>query len=742
MILEKTRLRRLAIGSALCAVLCDASAARADDASSSNLEALLEENIVTTVSKSAETSTVAPATSTSITAEELRRYGIRSLDEAIDFLSLGVVTADPLHDPDVGARGVVITGDRGNHLLLLINGHAANEPLYGSAQFGRGAGIPLELVDHLEVIIGPGSVLYGSNAMFGVINVITKRAKDFEGAHVVAESEIAKSYRAAAGAGYRLGTKSEITVGLDYYEQSGPTFTFGPQYFGPDLISGQDVITRRNGPADGIWGGKASHSYFSRVPSALLRLTVGELEVNLHAASYTRGFPYAALLTPTPGNFDDPDNREVDRSAWADVRYARLISPIVHLSARLYGDGFDTEHRYVTSAISGCVYGDRSPCLRNSIGVSRWVGTEIQSSFSWLGNSTLETLVGIDARTIDVKAKHDVRNADTLVYRESSTNVIDKTEQVLGAYLQQIWAPVPTISFNAGARADASARYDPVLSPRVAASVGAWRDGTLKLVYAEAFRAPSWNEAASTNVDLLLAEDLRPERVRSIESTLEQRLGRQRVLFGVFRSWWSDLITLHHISAAEYADLEARGKIGSLLNFNPAQFRNVASIDNYGMNARVEGAIGLEQLRYAINATAAFSSETDPEYGASHPPAVAPRHFGNARISYDFGGPYPTLALDAQYLARRPTARAYEGLFAAPPYADPQLRLRATISGAAPFVPGLSYRLIGDYAFADRAAYIAGRPLDLAGGLSGIRPELVPVDTLRVTVGLQYDFLR
>jgi outer membrane cobalamin receptor len=739
---ERASLRKLAWSIVAIAASSVPLVARADGEPAANLEDLLEENVVTTVSKSAETSTVAPATSTSITAEELRRYGIRSLDEAIDFLSLGVVTADPLRDPDIGGRGVLITGDRGNHLLLLVDGHAVNEPLFGSAQFGRGLGIPLEIVDHVEVIIGPGSVLYGSNAMFGVINVITKRAKDFEGAHVVVESEIAKSYRAAAGAGYRLGSTSELTIGLEYYEQRGPTFHFGPQNFGVDLLSSQPVVTRKNGPADGNWGGDAKNSYYAAVPSGVMRLTLGDFTLSVHASTYKRGSPYAAFSTPTPGDFDEKGNVDLDRSVWGDVRYEKRLSPVVHFSGRVYGDGFDNQRTYFVSTVAGCLFDHTARCKFHWAGASRWVGTELQGSFNWLGNSLLQTLVGVDARLVAVSAKLDAQDADTLEYRESSTNVIDRTERVLGAYLQQVWSPLPYLSFNAGARADASVRYDPVISPRLAANVGGWSGGTLKLIYAEAFRAPSWSEAASSQQQLLLAEDLRPERVRSVEAVIEQKLGRQRVLFGAFRSWWTDLIELHRLTQDEYDDYARRGKIDSLLNYSPAQFRNVTSIDNAGLNARLEGAIGGPELRYALNATAAFTSESDPVWGTSHPPTVTPQHFGNARVSYELGGPYPTIAVSAQYMGRRPAARSYEGIFAKPPYADPQLRLRATLTGPVPALTGLSYRLSGDFAATERGAYIVGRPVDLSGGLATIAPELVPVDRFRVSIGLQYDFLR
>src|SRR5882724_12299942 len=110
------------------------TSARADG--SSDLEALLSETDVTAASKSSETASTAPATSSIITAEDIKTYGIHSLDEAIDFLALGAFASGSWRDPDVGARGVVIPNDQGGHFLLLVNGHAVNEPLFGTARFG------------------------------------------------------------------------------------------------------------------------------------------------------------------------------------------------------------------------------------------------------------------------------------------------------------------------------------------------------------------------------------------------------------------------------------------------------------------------------------------------------------------------------------------------------------------------------------------------------------------------------
>ena len=182
---------------AAMALVFAASEARADEADA--LRALLSEKVLTTASKTTETGTNAPATVTVLTADDIRRYGLHTVDEAIAFLSLGGFSSDNLHNPEVGARGILIPGDNGAHMLVLIDGHAVNEPLYGAANLGRGLGIPIELVDHVELVLGPGSVLYGSNAMLGTINIVTKTARTFSGARAIAESEFGKSYRGAAG---------------------------------------------------------------------------------------------------------------------------------------------------------------------------------------------------------------------------------------------------------------------------------------------------------------------------------------------------------------------------------------------------------------------------------------------------------------------------------------------------------------------------------------------------------------
>lgn len=239
-----------------------------------DLEGLLDQTVVTAASKSAEVSATAPGTSTVIPAQDLRRFGIHTVAEAVDFLSFGAATSGRDVTGQLGglgARGVQVAGDEGNHFLLLVNGHSVNEPLAGSARFDRSAGIPLEMVDRIEVILGPGSVLYGSNAMLGVINVVTKRAKDFKGTRLLVESELLTSVRAMTGAGYEFdlfGEPAEITASLEYYQRFGPSFDLDRQNLGIDPISAAPTRTSPDGPATGIWGDGSMTTASSRRPLA------------------------------------------------------------------------------------------------------------------------------------------------------------------------------------------------------------------------------------------------------------------------------------------------------------------------------------------------------------------------------------------------------------------------------------------------------------------------------------------
>jgi outer membrane receptor protein involved in Fe transport len=706
----------LLVASALLGWAGNAAADGAPD-----LEAALEQPVVSAASKTAEAASTAPATATIITAEDLRRYGVHSLDEAINFLSMGMITQNPLHSVDVGARGVLLTADYGNHVLLLVDGHVMNEQWGGTAYFERGAAVPFELIDHIEVILGPGSVLYGSNAMLGVINIVTKRAKDYEGVHLIGEAEV-HSLRGGAGAGstFKLfGEPGEVTFQAEYYTQRGPTFAFGPQL-------------------GGAWGGEADDSYWTQIPAGYLRVVLGDFEASFRAATYKRGTPYVNSFNQFSGDFDDPDGYELDRWLSADLKHRAHIGQVMTLTSRVYADTYDYQQYLTSTNPDECLPGQDQGCRTGLIGVSRWIGAELQTNFDWFGSGMLTTMIGVDGKLRRVGSRQD---AVDLVTGENpgSFGSYEQDERAVAVYGQQTFNPVPWLGLNGGLRYDLDERFGSSLSPRAAVSVSPWQGGTLKAIYSQAFRAPSSYESFYVDPDYQVASDeLRPETVRSVEASVEHRFGSHRIMAGVFRSWWYDMVFLGSLSPAELQTAISAGELvpGST---EGVVFRNAAQIDNWGFNAGAEGSLASRRLHYGINVTGAQSRRdvAGDDLTAQELP-VAPQFFGNARLAYQLPGNLPTLGLVVRWTGKRPADRAFDGAFTPRPYAPPQIELKGTVSGDVTFVKGLSYRVTGGYAFAAEAPYVAG-PVQAATPEQPAA-ELAPVEQFKASVGLQYDF--
>src|SRR5262249_43859890 len=147
------------------------------------------------------------------------------------------------------------------------------------------------------------------------------------------------------------------------------------------------------------------------------------------------------------------------------------------------------------SEASGCVFGGVATCLYHGVGISRWVGLELQSTIDWTKDGKFVSLVGVDPRVRHVGFKIDTINFDTGAPIAPSLGHFSATEKLVGAYLQQTWTPIPLLAFNAGARLDLDERFAKQISPRVAASLRPWEGGTIKAIYSEAFRSPSYFES-------------------------------------------------------------------------------------------------------------------------------------------------------------------------------------------------------------------------------------------------------
>lgn len=726
---------RIAAVFALAHVLAPV-AARAEG--TGDLEELLDEPLVETASKSTESVSTAPAITTIITAEDLRRYGVTSLDKAINLFAVGMESEAPLTAPEIGAQGVLISQDYGAHVLVLVDGHALNEVWGGTAYFDRGLGVPMELVDHIELILGPGSVLYGSNAMLGVINIVTKHAKDWRGLHLVTEAEIFPTSEGAPGFSLRAGAgvardfklfkePSEFVFHAEYFTQDGPSLRFGPQDYGNDSVTGAPRVFSDQTPP-GVWGGVARDAYFNRIPSGYAKLAIGDFRVSARASLFDRALPYHG------GDFDDPTNDERDRWLSLDVGYRRALDKRFELSARLYGDLYDYRQRYPSKAPEDCLDGQDAGCLYYLDGVARWGGLELDTSLDWMADGRMVTLLGADGRVKSIGSTTDILALGTAAAEDPPSldplNAYEETEFAIGVYLQQTMNPAKWIGFNIGARIDADERYGVHVSPRGAATVSPWKGASFKGIVATAFRAPTAFESYYADpTSQLLPEGLRPETERSITGAFEQRFGTHTVEVSIFQTAWQDLVLTQDLTDQEIQDAIDRGQLDDSVTY-AQQTRNVSKIDSFGITLRAEGSALQGRLRYGGSVTRARARRYEPDSDVPLELGAAASIHGNARVSYDFAEGKPVVALAGYFTGPRPVNSGEDGV-----EAPLQVALRGTVSGPIKPLKGITYRVSGAYAFADRFAYTVG-PATLGDGA----PELAPVPQLSFSVGLGYDF--
>lgn len=164
---------------------------------------------VTSVSKRPERLSETASAIQVITSEDIRRSGVTSLPEALRLAANLMVAQVNASQWAISARG--FNNVLANKLLVLIDGRTIYTPLYAGV-FWDVQNPPLESIDRIEIISGPGGALWGANAVNGVINVITKKASETRGLFL--EGAVGTELLGSAGVRYggQLGAETHGRV--------------------------------------------------------------------------------------------------------------------------------------------------------------------------------------------------------------------------------------------------------------------------------------------------------------------------------------------------------------------------------------------------------------------------------------------------------------------------------------------------------------------------------------------------
>jgi iron complex outermembrane receptor protein len=211
--MKKSTWRRagLAIAGA-CAVIVHAPAAAQAAAPQPDLSALSLEELadvrISSVSRRSERLADAAAAVFVITRDEIRRSGYHTLPDILRLAPNLFVARQEAMTYGITARGFNST--TANKLLVLVDGRSVYTPLY-SGVFWDAPDTLLEDIDRIEVVSGPGGTLWGANAVNGVINIITRSARETQGALAVVDAG-SEDRRGAARWGGRLGDEASVRV--------------------------------------------------------------------------------------------------------------------------------------------------------------------------------------------------------------------------------------------------------------------------------------------------------------------------------------------------------------------------------------------------------------------------------------------------------------------------------------------------------------------------------------------------
>lgn len=484
-----------------------------------DLEQLLEVRVVTATKTETKLSD-APAIISVVSRDDIARWGYQSMAEALQHI-VGFYVVDDGILPNVGVRGIAggMFGES-QTVKFMIDGHSVAFRSTGGNWLGPEL-IPLSAVDHVEIIRGPCSALYGADAFLGVVNIITRKGSDLAGGDVRGAGDKASGrdlgWDVDATGGVRKGSvDAMVSARLNSTDRSGMAMPGSspapqiPEYRGADRIArgathSSDVVFAKAG-----WEIRPSHmlnafahySQFSRgsefspwtqLPYGLDRnQRLHQTRIALHqmsaGASYEGSFSHGGAVTVRGFYFGGGPSSADTIDVGSDIFYIK----------RRFGyQGFEgqLEGRVDIAEKLGIVAGAEVIADREKLPVSQQI----------LQNASGNYQAG------DVVASR-------------GNDVEHKLISNVGTYLQASWSRLaPLFSIIGGARYDHHSIYGGQMSARVGAVSSPVKRVHVKVLYGSAFLAPSpllMYGVPNKVGDVLGNPSLSPQRVHTVEGQI------------------------------------------------------------------------------------------------------------------------------------------------------------------------------------------------------------------------------
>jgi vitamin B12 transporter len=457
-----------------------------------------------------------------------------------------------------GQTSVFIRGAKSEHTLVLIDGIEMNDPITPGRSYDF-ANLTTDNIERIEIIRGPQSTLYGSDAIGGVINIITKRGKGRPSGFVSAEGGSFNTFREKAGVSG--GNKwANYSLGISRWDTDG--------------ISAADEKD----------GNHEKDGYENTSISTKLGITPAE---NFDADFVLRYINAKADIDNSWGVLDDPNNTaDMEQLFFRTQARLSLFNDLWEQRLGCSLTDLDRDYRNDTDA--------KHP---NDLDRSSYDGKILK--FDWQHNLYLH-----ETNTLTLGVETEKEKGQSDYYSESAlgtdTSTFEKENaRTTGYYLQdqvKLWDSWFT---TLGVRLDDHSRFGSETTYRIASAYLIRQTGTkLKGTYGTGFKAPSLYQLYSQYGD----QNLDPEESTGWDIGVEQSLFDKKLILGAtyFSNEFDELIefesgTSRYINVAE---AEARG-VEVFASVRPID--DLTFLASYTYTDTEDKATGKDLLRRAKN---------------------------------------------------------------------------------------------------------------------------------------------
>jgi outer membrane receptor protein involved in Fe transport len=408
---------------------------------------------VSAVSRYEESIEDAPSSVTIIDGQELRAFGYPTIAEALRGVR-GLYLSNDRAYFSAGVRGLGEPNDYGNRLLVLSDGASLNDNILSSSYIGSDARPDLHDVDRIEIVRGPGSLLYGTGAFSGVVNLVPRAKDEPSSVHVGGGTYDNAVARGRAGFHYNFTPTTGIWATASGARSDGVDVAL------PLIDPGTGPVTRTVHGVDHFRSGSTAGRFWS-----------GPLTIQWFLNSRDQQIPVGIYQS----QLDDHRTHYVDRRYLLEVRFEPKLSDQFQLFTRAHANRYVFGGEYAN--------GKTEADLSSEHYTGTWFGGEARLVFT--PTKKLRFTLGGEGQA------HSQAAMEGSYPGEKPYLDVSKPYGFGAGYALAEATPAEWLHLSAGARVDVYSTFGAVPVPRGAVILKPVKGGVLKIMGGRAFRAPS-----------------------------------------------------------------------------------------------------------------------------------------------------------------------------------------------------------------------------------------------------------